>query len=1255
MARIPNPGFFRAEAVGIDWAAVAKSHGQQLPPADGQGDPAASRGLTLRLAWACHGDLGVPHGVFTVWRRPATSTDARPADVAVQPTGDGALRVDWGTPAGRVVIDCGVADPSQPVVVRLCWRTGAKESVTAIGTSGTGSPTAHVELRTPGATCAIITNAVDPVTRIVSLDDIVNAPDWEPIEYVGLPVPKDGIPGTDYDGYEQGLVAATMPARDAALDRISRGAPPVGWAATLPSGVAAPTWKAPDPAAFVDRLAAELLGRIAGLYAPGLPENEQARVTNPTSVAGPPGRPASIDAAPWPLLSIPVVSDPFANLALGFGTAYPFRTARTTAVALPPAPEFLVTATYAAGPVFRASGPGWNVEVPLPAGEYAAYAPPVMHGQTPAPLPYAAARYSLQPPAALDAPWRENVRSTWPPLSADAATVHVTQFAPVRTTSGAAIAEPLFAFEPDVDGWRIPNVPPLAPGESLLASVDPVTDIPLGSGGRHELYAAALSDVHGIWSPWTETLYAGIEPAATLPMLANLTLRATYAGAPQCPATLDVDVIVEFAERSTTSVEFSAVLYPMTSPAMPPPTGIGPEAVPAGAVRRSFSLSFAGDVPTGVGCTVAPLDENGIPAAAAGPGQGEPRRFAVHVDLPALDFSATDRWGVDVWARRALAVGPSPTAWAPDDPARAILASVGSPVPVIPATTPLPGVPLASLPDSDGRSHVRVVWGAAAANVKSFVVWQASEQYLRERCGVAEPAPGVVPGARLVAVRQLLIAHPEECRLAFRRVLEVPGDRREADVALARGTTGIQFFVVTSTTPSGADSPWPYNTAAQDVTQVFIAPRVVQPAQPLARPEVTVAGADLDLEVPSDVPVSRFRVYRTHAFDAARRADSMGAPAFAAATAPADPPAPADLDLVTGQPIFRGRWTGALEPSWKTWYVRAVAEPDTSGIPERAWRGILSPASDIVTVRVPPAGPPDLDPLVVESASPDHSVLVARTSTSAPIADTDFGPHLVGGLTAAALTEEGMAAASLVPLSALAAVDPAAPAAGVAVVVRGERAGGRTPLAVWFTRADPTQPVDVGLRLVDPLGRAAEQVAHVAGWTAPQPPNLELVAVTRASATAVVVTVSSTEGRTARPPFVLSVSAARRIVIGPPLGGHVRDAVAGGALAGGAVAGGGTMRDAVGGTAHVLPVLPGLPLGPTLTASIALPDIRRDGGRPLPIPFPPRPPVSGIRFAYRDELGGALYDIYIPLAATMSATVTLTAPEGPHTSVRATG
>jgi hypothetical protein len=328
-----------------------------------------------------------------------------------------------------------------------------------------------------------------------------------------------------------------------------------------------------------------------------------------------------------------------------------------------------------------------------------------------------------------------------------------------------------------------------------------------------------------------------------------------------------------------------------------------------------------------------------------------------------------------------------------------------------------------------------------------------------------------------------------------------------------------------------------------------------------------------------------------------------------------------------------------------------VAEPDTSGIPERAWRGILSPESDIVSVRVPPQTPPDLDPLVVESVAPDHTVLVARTSTGAPLGATDFGPHLIGGLSAAALAAADLGAAELAPLAALPTADPPAPAPGTAVVTRGEPSGGRTPLAVWFSRADATQPVDVGLRLVDPLGRAAVQLAHVEGWTAPAPPNLELVTVTRVSATAAVVTVSSTEDRTARPPFVLAVTAARRLVVHPPLGGLAlgREPQA---LDPRVVAPRGAVPVLPLGPG--LPIGPGLPLGPTISASIALPDIRRDGGV-RPLPFPPRPPVNGIRFSYREELGATQYDIYIPLAAPFSATVTLTSPEGPHTSLRASG
>ncbi|WP_062386636.1 hypothetical protein [Demequina iriomotensis] len=1204
MGRIANPAFLRGEAVAIPWGEIAKA---QTGVIDRRKERA---GLVARLAWACAGELGAPHGAFTVWTRGAGREDPRDTDTTTEVAHDGTVRVDWRVAAGRVVLDCLVADPTRPVRVDLCWRDGRKEAITASASVSAVAGRARVDLRTSGATFARLTNGTDPSVTIVTLDEVANAADWEPLELVGLPATGPELPGADYDLADQGLLSDLQDPFKAAVDRLRRGSPPVGWYPVLPSGTAAPPWQAPDPERLVTQLAAELLPRLAPLYAPGLPEHAQAALTGPVGVDGP-GRPAVIDAAPWPLLSVPALGDTYANLALGFGTAYPVGD-EDQRIELPRDPEFLVTATYRSGPVFRAGGPGWKVEVPLPAGEYAAYAPPVRHAQTPAPAPYTASRYSLHAPAALDAPWRENVRATWPPLPAEAATVRTTQVAPVRAPIGAVEAEALFAFDAQTDGWRVPGIPAGAEGDTVHATVDPLTDIPPGSGGRRDVYAAALADVHGVWSPWSEDAYLGAEPGAAPPMLANLRLVSTFAGTPQCPASLDVEVLVEWHERSTTSIELSAVLYPMSTPAQPPPSGIGPESVPPGAFRHTCAIAFAGDAPMGVGCSVSPLDADGVPVGAAGPVQGDPRRYAVHVALPALDFGSAPRWGVDLWARREVAVGPTPTAWAPADPSRAMIATAGSPVPVVPSIVQLPGVPLASLPDADGLSHAKVVWSAPpASNVKTFAIWQASEVLLRERCGVPEPAPGVVPGARLLELRRLLVDHPEECRLAFRRVAEVPGDAREADIALARGARAIQVFVVTSTTTTGADSPWPYTTATADFTQVCIAPRVMRPAQPLARPAVTATGLRVDLAVASDVPVGRFLVYACQSFDAARRADSMGAPAPAVALAPADPPGPGETDGVTGQPVYRAGWEASLTPSWRPWYLRTVAEPDTSGVPEKGWRGLLSAASDIVTVSVPPAIPPDLDPLVVETVTADHTVLVARTSTAAPVADTDLGPHLVAGRTGAGVTPPDLDGAPPAALSSTPTADPSPyPSPGVAVVTRGAPVDGRTPLAVWFTRPDASSPVEVGLRLVDPLGRATVLTAHVAGWSAPVAPDLQLVAVTRVSPLASVITVTSRVDRLADPPFVLAVAAGRRLVVFP----GPRDGAA----------------------------------AARLTASIALPQIRPDGGGGLP--------TRGIRFAYRKGVSRVTaYDVYVPLASPFSATVTLTSPEGAHSAVRASG
>ena len=183
---------------------------------------------------------------------------------------------------------------------------------------------------------------------------------------------------------------------------------------------------------------------------------------------------------------------------------------------------------------------------------------------------------------------------------------------------------------------------------------------------------------------------------------------------------------------------------------------------------------------------------------------------------------------------------------------------------------------------------------------------------------------------------------------------ENPGSPRAADVPLARGASDLQLFVVTSTTPTGTDSPFP--TVGLDTqTQVFMAPRVVSPAPPLVRTAITETGVEVDLEVASNVPVGGFRLYRTRVFDAARRADSMGAPTVVPAVAVLDGGQPV-RDVRSGAPLYSASTTLATGAGWQPSYLRAVAVPDTSGVPEQAIRGLLSGESDIVTVATPPPG-----------------------------------------------------------------------------------------------------------------------------------------------------------------------------------------------------------------------------------------------------------------------------------------------------------
>ena len=647
------------------------------------------------------------------------------------------------------------------------------------------------------------------------------------------------------------------------------------------------------------------------------------------------------------------------------------------------------------------------------------------------------------------------------------------------------------------------------------------------------------------------------------------------------------------------------------------------------------------------GCTVRPLSADGTATAVPGPAQGNGgRRYAVVADVPTLDFGSTGRWGVQVWTRRHLLVGATPTPWSPGEPHPA-RTSAASPVPVVPLPPPpLPGVPLGSTLDAQGCSHVRVAWSLpAGADVRTCIVWEVNETSLRQRAGLAPKAPdSAVPGQRLVDLRAAYDAMtPTQRRAAFRRFQEVGGAVRTYDATLPKGSTDIHLFVVTTMTKSGVESPWPDSGTPHEHFQAAMAPRLRRPSPPLARPSVAGDGTvTIRLYAASPIAVQRFRLYRTTSDEAARDVSTMG-PAFADVVVTAVP-SPTDVDPVLGQAIYSSTWTGALPSRWDPWLLRSVAVPvDT--VPAQGERGLTSAASDVVAVTVPP-GAPELEPLTAEVGGGDHRAVVVRSTTTAPPRVLPAGVHRLDGKVGA----DDIAVVTLpdVPVTPLAT--PPAGAATAPVIEQGARVAGRSPLALWFTRPVAADPVDVRVRLVDPFGREVVRELTVPGWVEPAPDvSVSLVDVFAIAGRGVHVGIWTNASARRRPPYVLEVVAAQRLA-GPIVLPERAGRFPGGLDLDG---GGGFVRAGSGAFRRGGPFPPLGPFPPrvrTLTGSFPFDEIPwASGGLPR----------TGEIVLVRNRLrrgpnAPPPYEAFIPLTGVLRISVTVLSPEGQRVTATTT-
>ena len=1157
MARIAQPLSFRAEATLLRWGVIASRSAKEAARTQGAalatewlhrvGEQVKAREGDVHLTWACAKTLGMPRGPFQVWRRDRGDTLWRkPTHLSRWPAADGGQLLAWGQEAAAVRVTYRPLDPAAPSGL-VVYRTaaGVVDTVGAdIAAAGSGDPTT-VEVHTSGATFGRLVNGTDPAVTIVSLADCVNDRSWELLEIVGLPLEPGW--GSGYDEGPQGPVVSPMPPTDAALDRLQRGMPPIGWGPVTQTGRRAPIWEDADPEAVVKEILADLLPEIAALYDPGLPERQQHTLEFVRSVDPPTqdGRTSSADTSatirPWSMLALPAQTDPVLNLALGFGATYRIESADRPELSIGRS-DLMVTARYERPGLLTGRGPV----------ELAAYAPFAMrHDAVPPPTSLTASRSGLVAPRPADQPWRESITVRWDRLTSSAALGRVGAGALARVETAAPLTEPALALNPPRHGRGYrpltlsPDGPANSPGAAKVTLVDAAAEIPIGSGGRSVEYAVSVVDIHGVWSPWRDVAYAGNEPAPMPPRLLSAKLDSRYEGSPSCPAELVLEAALDWTERIPTHLDLVAIFYPMATPSSAPPAGLDPGApTPAGCFRRDLGLTFAGDVPSGSGCTVVCLTPDGDAVMAPGPGQGDGgRRYRLTAPVPTLDFATTQRWGAQIWLRSRLRVGASPTAYVPDPahPARVVAAS---PVPVQPLPPPAPpGVPLGSTPDAQGCSHVRVRWSlpAGGAGVRTCVVWEVAETALRQRAGLGKPAETDSPGVRLAALWAAYDAmSPVAQRAAFRRILELPGTARDADITLPKGSTDIHLFTVTTQSMTGIESPWPGPAASGHIhLQAAMAPRLRRPAPPLVRPEIGAGGATtLRLYAASSVPVARFLVFASRSEAAARDRESMG-PAVLTIPVTATPVA---SDPVTNTPIYEANSTLTLTPSWEPWLLRAVAEPvDT--VPVQAVRGVPSPASDIVSVTIPPTTPPDLEPLTAVRWSTDHRSVLVRTSTSAPVRTLagGVGPHTI----AARVTGiGGPGVVTVVPLAGLASLPqvdltvapagPATPSGTTAVLERGTRAVGRTPLAVWFRLPAAADPAEVTLTLVDPSGRSTDQTLTVPPYVAPPAYTITIPRWT-VRPTGVVVSIFTDAPPTLAAGFSLRVRATSRGLLGRPV------------------------------------------------------------------------------------------------------------------------
>ena len=1114
MTRIYDPYAFHATLAAIDWAAVGRARNQ---PVDAK--------PVVQLRWLPSQDQGVPPAPFVVSTRLPTFTFDEVGTSMV--AGDGFVASVLAEPYVTVEVDIDPDNAGSTVTLLGFAESPQLESLVAVASETAPGPVT-LRIRGSGIRQFVVSGGTATAVRGESVRAAL-ADDWTVHETVGLPV-DDAWNGSTYPLDKQGIAGSEQPPTDAALDRLRRGLAPIGWPGQTATARMVPPWQPPDPERFLAGPAAAMVAQARPLFDAGVEPWQQDAIRPTRAVTAPTSRGRTAGGASnatVPLLGALLVTagnEATAALALGFGTAYPLDLLTNPTLARGQRfPDFLVVATYP---------DGTELAVVLPWPGQAAQAPG-------APTHLTIQRAGLLTPATAVAPWLETLRADFDRVPTSVALERPSVGALARYDPAdvvpAGIVQP---FDAEVDWWppQLLAARP-SPDDGRVALTDPLgAELPIDLSPHTSAHAVAVADVYGLWSGWSDAQHAGAAPPYPIPQVVAVHADASYAGSATCPTALSADLVVDWQARTPVMLELRIALCPVAYPGAPLPAGAGPFGVPAGCTLLTESLGVTGSklVPSSGALAVSYLSADGTRTVTADDpstrsADGDSRRYRLTVAGTSLDFGAGDHWAVAMWARELTTVPAAP--WG-DVAAKPVVGYAGSPVPPVAVFTALPAVPLGSLPDADGASHVHVST-AGVVGATSVTVWSVAESRLRRAANLPEQADrhDTLP-QRYAALKAAYDGLPGATRRSvFTRYATYPAGTQGVDVTLPRGSRDITFYAVTAVNGAGVESAWPASSAG---LQAAAGPRTVAPTMPVVSAELAADGmsATITLSARCALPIASFELYATRVAAAASDVASMGPPVLVVPVPPGTPdpvPRPPGALAAVTVPAF------PVTPDWRPLRLRAVAVAARSD-DDTGTYGVRSVASPVAVLANPPAVAPDLSALTAHGwGTAGTGVRVEFTSALPPSAGTVTVQATASGTSVytASAALAGLAVVDLAAVDLPGATPPTGAATGV--LVAGARTAGVTTYEAWFPRPSEGSALDVEVVLRDARGRVSVRHATVAAG-AIDPPRITVV-LSRVAAPYLLATwTTDTPADDGTGPCVLTVSGSGGRIFRPPIG-----------------------------------------------------------------------------------------------------------------------